>query len=239
MLPDLVVLAATDQGHWRPGIGDPTPVGWLTVLAYLAAAGACGVNWIAERRAARAGRPADPTFWLALGGLLLFLGINKQLDLQTLLGSIGRELARSQGWYAERRFYQVLFIACLGAAGLAALAVLCWAARRRWKRNVLPLTGVVFLYVFVLTRASSFHHVDVLLRSSVLGVRWNWILELGGIATVAAGALAAMRDRRRSGAAGSAAARGDRDPTGARRYVFERGILVPRDGPSDSTKRRR
>jgi hypothetical protein len=35
-----------------------------------------------------------------------------------------------------------------------------------------------------LIRAASFHHVDRLIGRTVLGFRWNWILEMGGIGLV-------------------------------------------------------
>jgi hypothetical protein len=94
---DFCLLAATENGNWKLGIGDPTPVGWITAIAYLAASLACAVVWTADRRARRHGRPGSPVFWLSLALLLLFLGINKQLDLQTLLGDIGRRKARAEG----------------------------------------------------------------------------------------------------------------------------------------------
>jgi hypothetical protein len=40
------------------------------------------------------------------------------------------------------------------------------------------------ILAFVVIRASSFHHVDVLLASTLGGLRWNWILELSGIMVV-------------------------------------------------------
>src|SRR5262245_47731024 len=49
------LLAATENGVWRLGIGDPTPIGWFTVFAYLAVTLACGLNWLAERRNLRRG----------------------------------------------------------------------------------------------------------------------------------------------------------------------------------------
>lgn len=46
------LLAATDtRGDWHFGIGDPTPIGWFTVFAYLVATLACGVVWTRERQA--------------------------------------------------------------------------------------------------------------------------------------------------------------------------------------------
>jgi hypothetical protein len=190
--------AATDpRGDWHFGIGDPTPMGWFIVFAYLAATTASALVWAAERRAGRQGQTASPLFWMVLTASLLFLGVNKQLDLQTLLSDVGRRMARAEGWYDRRRVYQAVFIAAVTTAGLIALGVFSWLARRQWKRNFLALLGAIFLYVFVLIRASSIHHVDIMLRWQFLGWTWNWFLELGGILVVGLGAVLAFRDDRR------------------------------------------
>ncbi len=192
------LLAATDtQGDWHFGIGDPTPMGWFIAFAYMAATAACAVVWVAERKSYGLGQPASPLFWLVLTALLLFLGINKQLDLQTLLNDVGRRMAKSQGWYGRRRVYQAAFIVTVAMIGLIAVIGFSWLARKQWKRNFVALLGTGFLYVFVLIRASSFHHVDVMLRWDFQGWTWNWVLELGGIVVVSLGALLAWIDCRR------------------------------------------
>ena len=50
----------------------------------------------------------------------------------------------------------------------------------------------------VQVRAISFHHVDLILKMTVSGVRMNWFLELGGIALVWIAAIRELTDRRRS-----------------------------------------
>jgi hypothetical protein len=190
-----LLLAIIEDGTWHLGIGDPTPIGWFTVLAYLSATIASGIVCWREFQAAREYRGSTPVFWMVLTLLLLLLGINKQLDLQTLLNDIGRRKARAEGWYAERRFYQVIFIAGVTAAGLASLGVFSWLARKQWKRNFVAFLGVVLLYVFVLIRATSIHHVDIALQTKFAGAKWNWIFELGGIAIVLLGAGIASRDQ--------------------------------------------
>ncbi len=99
----------------------------------------------------------------------------------------------------------------------------------------------MFLYVFVLTRASSIHHVDVMLQWRVLGWTWNWILELGGIAVTFLGALIAIRTGGQSSrAVASGLAEGPDDAMGPRRYSFERGVLVFRpEGKPRFSKRGR
>jgi hypothetical protein len=192
------LLAATDTGgNWHLGIGDPTPMGWFIAFAYLAATAACVVLWAGESKANRLGQPASPVFWLVLSALLFFLGINKQLDLQTLLGDVGRRIAKNQGWYDQRRSYQLAFIVTVAALGMIAVAAFSWLARERLKRCFVTLLGTVFLYVFVLIRASSIHHVDAMLKWPIFGWTWNWVLELGGIVVVGVGALLAWIDLQR------------------------------------------
>jgi hypothetical protein len=174
-------VAEVVRGSWRPGIGDPTPAGWATVAAYLLAALCCV-------RAARAGRPGR-VFWSVLGVLLLALGINKQLDLQSLVTVVGRRLARAQGWYARRRPVQLGFVALAGAAALAGLILLGQRARRWPAARRLAVVGLVYLAGFVVIRAASFHHVDRVLKVPVAGTTTNAFLELGGILCIGVAAL--------------------------------------------------
>jgi hypothetical protein len=210
-------------------------MGWFIAFAYLAAAAACALVWATERKARHHGQTASPLFWSVLTVSLLFLGLNKQLDLQTLLNDVGRRMARSEGWYDQRKGYQVLFIAAVAIAGLLAVGGFSWLARKQWKRNFVALLGTVFLYIFVLIRASSFHHVDVMLHWRLLGWTWNWVLELGGIVVVGVGALlacAADRGKPRQ-------ARASDGSQGPRRYTIERGIIVARDDDASREPGRR
>lgn len=194
----LVVLTQTADGGWRPGIGDPTFIGWFTVFAYLAAAVACFRAWQRVARASTRSRTLSHV-WLLFAVLMLALGINKQLDLQSLFTVVGRQLALDHGWYEQRRAVQALFIRAVAVAGLLTLFAGAWLVRRHLADVWLAGLGAVFIVVFVVVRASSFHHVDTLLSGTLGGARVNWILELGGIALVFAGA---RRYARRSGTSG-------------------------------------
>jgi hypothetical protein len=116
------------------------------------------------------------------------LGINKQLDLQTLLIQKVRKQAYMHGWYSDRRRYQVEFIATILAIGVAATIGLAFWLRRVLRRVVLAIAGIGMLVLFVVIRAASFHYVD---RALSLGgrVRVNWIIELSGIGLIVAAAL--------------------------------------------------
>jgi hypothetical protein len=169
---------------WTPGIGDPDVVGWATVILYLIAAAAC---------ASVATRPGEGgrRFWVVVALLMLALGINKQLDLQSLFTQVLRENALRHGWFAERRVLQLAFIIAVAASGLmlaTALACRAWVLQRSMR---LVAIGVCLIYTYVTIRAASFHHVDRFIGSSILGARWNGVLEISGIAIVLIGALRA------------------------------------------------
>jgi hypothetical protein len=182
------MFAEMVEGAWRPGIGDPTIMGWVTVAAYCAAAWACGRAAWREGRLDGSPRSRPAPFWIALTVAMVALGINKQLDLQSLLTSVGRDVFRDWGLYKARRVYQAAFIVVIALVCAGLLGLFLWISRRNLRRRGLALLGMMFILGFVLIRASSFHHVDKMLGARLGGVKWNWILELGGIACVALGA---------------------------------------------------
>ena len=102
------MLAFTANDRWQPGIGDPTFMGWLTVFAYFSA---CILCWKAALKARRVGSAGfwsrENLFWLLFSCFMLLLGINKQLDLQTWFTLFSKHLAQEEGWYEERRVFQL------------------------------------------------------------------------------------------------------------------------------------
>ena len=148
---------------WKPGIGDPTVYGWLTVAAYAIGALCC---WRARRNAP----PRERGFWLVLTGIMAFLCVNKQLDLQTLLTDVARHHARTHGWYGN-------------------LVRMRRARGTLWGASI----GLALLLLFVFVRAVSFDKVDRLIGLHLGGMLANQVMELGGIAIVAAFAWAASR----------------------------------------------
>jgi hypothetical protein len=166
--------------RWRPTIGDPTAMGWFTVIAYgLAAVMALGVYLRKKDR-----------IWIGVALGMAALCINKELDLQSLFTDIGRVASSHLGVYEQRREFQKWFV--LGVvAGAGVLGT--WFVFRHhafWLHHKLLSSGLFFLMTFIVVRAISFHHFDAFLKSRFLGVKMNWTLELGGILLV--GLAAAM-----------------------------------------------
>jgi hypothetical protein len=170
--------------QWSPGLGDNNLMGWLTVVVYLVAAVAAGLA------ARRLGAP-DPLirrerrFWVIAAVVMSLLAINKQLDLQTFLTILARCHAQLSGWYDVRRLVQEAFIFLVAASGVIVLGLLALLLRGILGRVWLALLGLGFVCVFVVIRAASFHHVDVLLGSTAAGIKMNWLLELPGPMLVA------------------------------------------------------
>lgn len=162
--------------NWTPAIGDPTFMGWFTVFLYFLTSGFAFVIACKYRHL-----KTDFRFWGCLSIFLLVLGINKQLDIQSLFTEIGRGVARNQGWYEVRRSIQSVFVFSLFCLTLFFIFIIWLKLRGQWKKYLFPFTGVLLLVSFVVIRAASFHHVDKLLKYSPAGIRMNWILELGGI----------------------------------------------------------
>jgi hypothetical protein len=192
------------DGRWHFGVGDPNAMAWIIVGAYAVAAALTGRAFMTSLRAERALRIANPVesqnqralkrLWLVVTVTLIVLGINKQLDLQSLATQWLRDRAYAHGWYDDRRRYQLDFIVAIIAFGSLATALLAIALRRVLRRVIGAVIGLGMLVSFVVIRASSFHYVDVLLNEG--RIRANWVLELGGIALIAISAVRA-EDRSR------------------------------------------
>jgi hypothetical protein len=126
----------------------------------------------------------DRKIWYAITIAFFALGLNKQLDLQSALTELGRVLAVEEGWYRQRGTVQLYFIIAVALfASWAVITLLVWARHSRLP-TWLALAGTTSVLGYVLIRAASFHHIDRFIGSTVLGFRWNWILEMGGVAIV-------------------------------------------------------
>ena len=197
------------QIYWRPRIGDASFMGWLTVAAYGLTAILCLVAAFKQNAEAGGSKASgiagaedkrarlQHRLWLGIAVLMALLCLNKQLDLQSLLTNIGRIVAKQGGWYDERRTVQFWFVVAIALAGIAAIAFLLWKTRSIFRGRTLLLFGLSMLLLFVVMRAVSYHQVGVFLGKQILGLKLNWILELGSIALVAVSAVQAARRPRK------------------------------------------
>lgn len=179
-------------GKWQASIAHADMADWVTVAAYLLAAILCS----------RAGRHAwlrrnsrEKIFWRFTAILFVFLGINELLDLQTLLTMVGRAHAKANGWYPDHRKIQYIFVVALAIGAVLFGAAILWLTRRTHYGVRLALGGLVFIGLFILLRAASFHHLDDILGRGATDFPLGSIQEMAGILLVSAAALLYTRAR--------------------------------------------
>jgi hypothetical protein len=177
-------------GRWHPTIGDPTFVGWFTVGSYFTCAMMAFWAALTNKKTDR----GSFLFWSMISILMILLGINKQLDLQSLLTEVGRQIARHQGWMDQRRVVQFWFVVFFGTTAIISFLSFIFIMRDLFKRFMLSFIGLFFLISFIIIRAASFHHFDKILQLTLLDFKMNWLFELTGIYTIfAAGIMDILR----------------------------------------------
>jgi hypothetical protein len=120
---------------------------------------------------------------------MLIMGINKQLDLQCLFIDVVKKMALSQGWYSQRRIFQMLFAACIAITGLILLVWLGWKLKWLWRQYGLALLGILLLIAFVSLRIAPVHYMKTYPGWPSVMRFINCVLELTGIGLVGISAL--------------------------------------------------
>lgn len=166
-------------------------MGWVTVVCYALTAALC----FRVQAKVTVGISAMRLFWIALTVLMVFLAINKQLDLQSFATAVARCTAKLQGWYQERRLFQYRVILGLAAGAVFIGLFFLWFVRKDLKRNMLALLGLTIVLAFVLIRAVSIHHFDAILNIRFISIRMNWILELSGLVLISLNAIILLSTR--------------------------------------------
>ncbi|HEY8172408.1 MAG TPA: hypothetical protein VIH21_04920 [Dehalococcoidia bacterium] len=163
----------------------------LRALAYLVAGLLCLVASTREVDAADSRtQQLVRLFWLGLAAMLVVLAFSRMFDLGPWLTDRGRDMAKAQGWYDERRRFQSRAVEAILLAGAMGVFIgVLWFFRAAYREHPLAFIAAVYIVCFVLVRAISLHQVDsVLYRHPVHGVRVNALLELAGIGLMIAAA---------------------------------------------------
>ena len=166
------------QIHWRPTSSAPSLMGWITFAAYF-------ITSIASLILSY--RKSDPvfcSFWIALSLILLILGINRLLDLQSYFTGMGRVISREQGWYGNRRKVQYILVVATFAVTMVAIISIILKINFVSQQFIFPATGLLLLLGFLIIQAISLHRVDRLMKLRLIGIKINWFFELCGIGII-------------------------------------------------------
>jgi hypothetical protein len=171
----------------------------LAVALYALAGATALLLGVVEGQRAIASDPRFwPTFWFATGGLLLIMAAGRASNASDLLTELGRQQARSGGWYDVRRSFQAWVVGAVAAIWAVTVVVAVWRVPER-RRRYLPTAVAVFTLVcYVGIRLISLHQVDALLHHrDVRGVAIGAMIEVSLLLLVIA--LTAWRFRRPNG----------------------------------------
>lgn len=136
-------------------MGDPTVTGWLITVAYVLTALRC---FRTAKALAGTSDPSRVRPWWWIGAFVGTLGINKQLDLQTLLIEWGRTGSRVLGLYESRRGIEIAFLVLLCLACIVFVGL--WISHFRVflrERRVLA-SGILITSLYVGIRAADTLH---------------------------------------------------------------------------------
>lgn len=171
------------RGAVALGFGDRDLYGYVMTVVHLVAATLAVLVTIKGPFRSRAPR-TERWLWGIGATVLVALAINKQLDLQSMLVEAARCVARGEGWYENRREYQTEVILGLVIAAAIVVPTMIFLVRKAVVGNLAFVLSMSALVAFVLIRAISFHHLDVVFGTDVLSFRLHRVIEVAALLTV-------------------------------------------------------
>jgi hypothetical protein len=174
----------------------------LRVVAYGLVALLAG-SWGVRERRSIAMHNAEwwPFYWFMSTALLAVIGAGRAFG--DLISEIGREQARSNGWYDTRRTVQAAFVIAVVVVWLLGVVIAVLRVpprRRRYLPHVILLSTII---AFAAIRLVSLHQIDtVLYRRDVAGVRIVALVELSLLVATALVTVTKARFPRNSTALG-------------------------------------
>jgi hypothetical protein len=110
--------------------------------------------------------------------------------------AIGRSFANYQGWYDIRRDVQKIFIIGFFFISIISFIGLGIFLKKQVLKNFYIILGIIMIVSFVLIRASTFNHIDLIPENLrvIYSIHMKYVLELFGIALVFYGAFKKLKE---------------------------------------------
>ncbi len=168
------------QGYWKDFRGDYTFIGWAITFIY--------ALWICILlsyiyRTSFASR-TDTVFWWTAFSIILFLAINKQMDLQMLITDIARTAAKEYQLYEIRKPFQIQFISLFATLGFGFITLIIFFINKAHKSLLLASVGISLLFSFLVIRLISHHKTETFFGQSLGYLNLFDVIEISGICVV-------------------------------------------------------
>ena len=131
--------------------GDQSALSWLVFSLYF-------IVVVSIWRAAKKSDPRERGFLIINAFLLLVLGLNKQLDLQTDFINLAKQLAHNAGLYSHKTALKQLFVLFVGAGVATAIIVFVAFFWRLFLKYAFVFVGWLCLFTFIVLRVAYFEH---------------------------------------------------------------------------------
>ena len=188
------IVNAVEKVDWSFESHDPFWA-WLIVAMYLMASFLCLRALFCSQRSLFPDsiKKKSRIFWVLLFVIMLFLACNKQLDIQTYVTAVGREVAHAQGWYDQRRTIQKEVVITIALIAFLLLFYMFYMVYNLPTANKIAMVGALLTFTFIVMRAFSFHHLDHYVGRLIFGVKMHILIEVCGGVIVSLGAFLSVK----------------------------------------------
>jgi len=175
---------------WEQALLQLTWYHGVIAAAYLGAAWLCLLNGHITRISHE-----QHTLWYAAAAALCLLAVNTVLHADVFVTQVLRELAKSEGWYGERRLLQALTMVAM----MLVLLLSVNSLHARFAADDAPsepaLIGMAALLLLLALRTVSAHVTDAALNFRMVGASVGRLVEFAALALVIHGTLRSLRLR--------------------------------------------
>ncbi len=161
----------TDVG-WMFQVGDPTFGAWLVTIGYIVSSAMCTRIFFCEKEieivignSYLSIQLDSRLFWLACGIFTLAMGLNKQLDFQTLLIELLQEKSGNSLVENASRTGAISFFLLVTASAGYTYLVFSSLANKCGSTIRLGLLGLTLILIYIAYRASAIHHFQGAVQS--------------------------------------------------------------------------
>lgn len=210
-MSDPLLFAAVDEQGWSWKPGDPYLAAYILTGYYLLLAAMsfwlCRRIRLQERQVVTESSEISSLkrryyLWMMIALVVLLLGINKQLDLQSLIPYLGRLVFLKLGIYGIRRPVQAIFFVAIFFVSVVGLALVFRRVRIPSRPALLAWLGLFLQCGFVLFRAATINHLEWRLWTAIRAHSLNIVIETIGLVVINAALVWEYFELRRSSEGG-------------------------------------